>query len=145
MKKFLYEKKINNVKNFIFNLLYMNKPTPKDLKLYNKIKTYYTKKYKPSAYRSGLIVRDYKNEYFKKYNDKNAYYGIYQPLSGLSRWFLEEWTNERGNIGYEKPDDIYRPNIRITDKTPLTFKELTPQRIKKAKLEKKNIGRVSRF
>ena len=33
------------------------------------------KKYKPSAYRSGLLVQKYKEEYIKKHNNKNYYNG----------------------------------------------------------------------
>ncbi len=53
-----------------------------------------------SAYRSGLIVKKYKNEYSKEYNRDNAYIGEKRKLSNLSRWFLEEWTTDRGDKGY---------------------------------------------
>ena len=42
-------------------------PQPKDKELYERIKNEITNKYKPSAYRSGMIVRKYKEEYYKKH------------------------------------------------------------------------------
>ena len=42
-------------------------PTPTDLVLYEKVKKEIVAKYKPSAYRSGLLVRKYKEEYLKKH------------------------------------------------------------------------------
>ena len=52
---------------------------------------------------------------------------------GLTRWFNEEWVNQKGNVGYQKKGDIYRPSKRITSKTPITWNELTPSEIKKLK------------
>ena len=44
-------------------------PTPTDPILYDKIKQKITSKYKPSAYRSGLLVKEYKKEYEKKHKN----------------------------------------------------------------------------
>ena len=61
----------------------MSKPTPLNIELYNRVKEEIYKKYPVhSAYRSGLIVKTYKQlggEYSGKKN-KNE---------GLSRWYLE--------------------------------------------------------
>lgn len=46
---------------------------------------------------------------------------------------------------YEKKGDIYRPSIRINEKTPTTFNELSKKRIKEAIKEKKTTGRVKKF
>ena len=86
-------------------------PTPKDQILYEKIKQNIHSKYKPSAYRSGLLVQEYKREYLKKYKNDDAYIGNRQA-SNLKRWFDEKWTNQRGKVGYEKTGDIYRPTIK---------------------------------
>jgi len=43
-----------------------NKAIPRDLILYNKIKKEISQNYKHSAYRSGMIVKKYKEEYMKK-------------------------------------------------------------------------------
>jgi len=121
----------------------MNEPT--DKKLYEKIKNELFEKYiKPSAYRSGLLVKKYKEEYIKKYGNNNYYKGN-KENSNLKRWFDEKWMNQRGEVGYKKKGDIYRPTIRINEKTPTTFNELTKQQIIKAKKEKIKTGRVKKF
>ena len=119
-------------------------PQPTDEKLYEKIKNELFKKYKPSAYRSGLLVQKYKEEFVKKHNNNNYYRGN-KTNSNLKRWFNEKWTNQRGEIGYKNKSDVYRPTIRINDKTPTTFNELTKNQIIKAKKEKEKTGRVKRF
>lgn len=119
---------------------------PKDPKLYQRVKNQIYKKYpKHSAYRSGLLVKKYKELYKKKYNSTSAYSGKKQEKKGLSRWFKEKWRNQRGNVGYKKKGDVYRPTKRITKKTPKTYKELSKPRIKKAIEEKKKKGRVKKF
>lgn len=118
---------------------------PRDQDLYDKIKkTIFLKYPKHSAYRSGLLVKKYKEEYEKKYK-KDDYYINDINNQGLIRWFAEEWKNQRGEVGYKKKGDIYRPTIRINEKTPITFQELTPSQIKKAIKEKKQKGRVKSF
>ncbi len=94
-------------------------------------------KYKPSAYRSGLLVKKYKEEYYKKHKSNNAYTGDRQN-SNLKRWFNEKWRNQRGEIGYKQKGDVYRPTIRINDKTPTTFNELSISQIQRAKNEPKS-------
>ena len=120
-------------------------PKPTDEKLYESIKKDLFKKYvKPSAYRSGLLVQKYKEEYIKKHKNHNYYNGS-KENSNLKRWFNEKWTNQRGEIGYKNKSDVYRPTKRINDKTPTTFNELTKNQIKKAMKEKLKEGRVKRF
>ena len=119
-------------------------PQPTDEKLYEKIKNELFKKYKPSAYRSGLLVQRYKEEYVKNHKNNNYYRGN-KATSNLKRWFDEKWTNQRGEIGYKNKSDVYRPTIRINNKTPTTFNELTKNQIIKAKKEKEKTGRVKRF
>ena len=76
-------------------------PKPTDEKLYESVKKDLFKKYiKPSAYRSGLLVQRYKEEYVKKHNNNNYYHGS-KENSNLKRWFNEKWTNQRGEIGYK--------------------------------------------
>jgi hypothetical protein len=123
----------------------MSKPV--DKKLYDKVKKkVFTENTINSAYRSGLLVKQYKKEFSDKYGIKADSYteGTKEP-TGLTRWFLEKWRNQRGGIGYSKIDDLYRPTVRITKKTPKTFLELTKEEIKKAKVEKKKTGRVKKF
>ena len=119
-------------------------PQPTDEKLYEKIKNELFKKYKPSAYRSGLLVQKYKEEYVKKHKNHNYYKGS-KATSNLKRWFDEKWTNQRGEIGYKNKSDVYRPTVRINNKTPTTFNELSKNQIIKAKKEKEKTGRVKKF
>jgi hypothetical protein len=120
---------------------------PSDQKLYNKTKKRLYKKIpKHSAYRSGLLVKKYKKNFTKKYGKtKQPYIGKKNKKTGLSRWFNEEWKNQRGEIGYKYKNDVYRPTKRITKKTPITFDELSKKRIKKARTRKYRKGRVNKF
>ena len=119
--------------------------TPTDITLYNKIRANILLKYKTnSAYRSGLIVKEYKREFFIKHKNNNSYNGD-RDKSNLRRWYKEKWTNQRGEVGYSKKGDIYRPSIIINNKTPITFGELSSIQIKKAMKEKKVKGRVNKF
>ena len=111
-------------------------------KLYEKIKQKYAHM-KHSAYKSGLIVKEYKR-LGGKYSGKKL------QKKGLSRWFQEEWKNQRGTIGYKrKPNgstsDVYRPTKRITKETPVTHAELSEREIKRARKLKATKGRVNRF
>jgi hypothetical protein len=118
---------------------------PKDKNLYELIKKEIYLKYpKHSAYRSGLLVKNYKEAYEKKYKNNDAYIGN-KNNQGLIRWFAEDWRNQRGEIGYKKKGDVYRPTIRINNKTPKTIQELTEREIKRAMREKKEKGRVKKF
>jgi hypothetical protein len=120
-------------------------PIPKDKELYKLIAKDIKAKYKHSAYRSGMIVKKYKEVYKKIYDSEEAYEGIKPTTTGLPRWFLEEWRNERGEVGYKYKDDIYRPTKRITEATPLTFEELTPKELQRAKKRKSKEKRIERF
>lgn len=121
-------------------------PEPIDKKLYNNIKKKVYKKYpKHSAYRSGFLVQEYKKKFAQKYGNKNSYSGMRTKKKGLSRWFLEDWKNQRGEVGYKYKNDVYRPTRRITKKTPKTFKELSKKKILKARTKKYRVGRVNRF
>ena len=121
-------------------------PLPKDQNLYEKIKKEIYSKYpKHSAYRRGLLVKTYKEEYQKKYKNNNAYVGEKKKDEGLNRWFEEVWLNQRNEIGYKKKGDVYRPTVKVSSKTPTTFQELRPSQIKKAMKEKKEKGRVKKF
>ena len=112
---------------------------PTDKKLYEKVKAEIYKKYpKHSAYRSGLLVKEYKSQGGK-------YSGKENNSSGLNRWFREDWKNQRGESGYKYKSDIYRPNNKITKKTPTTFNELSKKEIDRARREKASKGRVKEF
>ena len=112
---------------------------PTDKKLYDKVKSEIYKKYpKHSAYRSGQLVRQYKNA-GGKYSGKES------QTTGLNRWFKESWTNTRNETGYKYKSDVYRPNKRITKDTPTTFNELSKKELESARREKAKKGRVKQF
>ena len=107
--------------------------------LYDKVKKQIYAKYPVhSAYRSGLLVKTYKEQGGK-------YIGRENKSSGLNRWFKEKWVNSRGEVGYKNKNDVYRPTVRVNKDTPTTFKELTKEQIKKAQAEKAKTNRVKKF
>ena len=89
-------------------------------KLYNKAKQIADKVYeKPSAYKSGFII--------KKYKEMGGTYSGEKPkTTGIARWMKEEWTDV-GNKEYP----VFRPTKRITKDTPLTPQEIKPSNLKK--------------
>jgi len=121
---------------------------PTDMKLYEQVKKeIYKKNPKHSAYRSGMVVKTYKKKFTNKYPDKSPYKGVRptEKSGGLLRWFAEDWRNQRGEIGYTYKSDIYRPTKRINEQTPITFSELSKERINRARIEKYEHGRVFKF
>lgn len=101
---------------------------PKDLKLYEKAKEIVYAQYKkPSAYRSGALVKKYKSMGGEFLNDGSK---------NLKRWFAEGWK-DIGNKDYP----VYRPTKRIDKKTPLIVDEIDPQNlITQIKLKQKIKG-----
>jgi hypothetical protein len=122
-------------------------PEPSDPALYARVKEdIYIRIPKHSAYRSGILVKTYKSAFAEKYGARaSPYIGERVPNTGLSRWFAEEWRNQRGEVGYKYKSDIYRPTRRITARTPTTFNELSSSQISRARAEKSRRGRVRRF
>lgn len=93
-------------------------PTPADPELYELAKEIASAIYKkPSAYKSGFIVKTYK-ELGGRYLDDD------QPRN-LSRWFAEDWK-DIGNREYP----VYRPTRRVTARTPLTPAEIDPENLR---------------
>ena len=121
-------------------------PTPTNTKLYEEVKKEIYAKYpKHSAYRSGLLVQEYKKR-FKESNAKGSpYKGKEKKDEGLNKWHREKWSNQRGETGYKYKSDVYRPTKRVNSKTPTTFKELTKKEIDAARREKAKTGRVKEF
>ena len=121
-------------------------PEPKDETLYESVKRRVYKEIpKHSAYRSGKLVQEYKEAYKRKHGTGSPYKGEKPKTKGLSRWFAEEWKNQRGGSGYKKKGDVYRPTKRITSETPTTFSELTQKQIQDAQRKKRTKGRVDKF
>lgn len=101
---------------------------PNDPELYEKAKAVVYPRYKkPSAYRSGALVKEYKKmggTFSDELNDKKP----------LKRWFKEEWADV-GGLDYP----TYRPTKRITKDTPLTASEISPEELAKQAILKQKI------
>lgn len=87
--------------------------------LYEKVKKEVYKQYpKHSAYRSGQLV--------KRYKEMGGTYSGKKPKGGLTSWFKEDWKDV-GNEEYP----VYRPTKRVSKDTPLTLDEIEPSNLKK--------------
>ena len=85
--------------------------------LYEKVKKEADKIYeKPSAYKSGYIVKTYKN--------RGGKYSGTKTKQGLTRWFREDWKDV-GNATYP----VYRPTKRVNKNTPLLANEIDPNNL----------------
>lgn len=102
-------------------------PIPKDKELYDKVKKDADVIYKkPSAFKSGYIV--------KKYKELGGTYIDDKKPKNLKRWFKEEWKDVAG-LDYP----VFRPTKRINKNTPLTPQEIDPKNLKEQALIKQII------
>jgi len=105
-------------------------PIVLDTELYNSIKQKADKLYsKPSAYKSGWIVKTYKQN-GGRYKDDN------QPKN-LKRWFKEKWED----VGH-KEYPVYRPTKRVNKHTPLTVDEIDKTNLQK-QIKQKQIIKIN--
>jgi len=101
---------------YLFTFYQMS--VPLDKKLYEKAKRIADEKYsKPSAYKSGFIVKTYK--------DMGGTYKDTGERKGLKEWFQEQWA-DIGNRSYP----VFRPTKRVSKDTPLTPNEIDPENLK---------------
>ena len=104
---------------------------PSDPVLYEKAKKIVYAQYsKPSAYRSGALVKKYKEMGGTFIDD-----GKEKPLK---RWFEEKWTDVNHNKTTTSYP-VYRPTKRINKKTPLTVSEIDKKDLEKKAREKQKI------
>jgi len=95
------------------------KNEPLDTNLYEKVKKMADEKYeKPSAYKSGWIV--------KKYKELGGTYSGTKTTEGLSEWYKSDWKN----VGDEDQYPTLRPTKRVSKNTPLTISEIDPKNLK---------------
>lgn len=123
-------------------------PAPADQRLYDQVKKeLYKRQPVHSAYRSGLLVREYKRRFAEKHGPAPAYSGPRpsRGQKGLRRWFAEGWVNESGGVGYDGENRLYRPSRRVSAGTPITWSELSGAEVRSAREEKDATGRVARF
>ena len=98
----------------------MPKNEPLNKKLYEKVKQMADEKYeKPSAYKSGWIV--------KKYKELGGEYSGTKTKEGLTAWYKEDWKN----VGEADDYPTLRPTKMVSKKTPLTASEIDPSNLKK--------------
>ena len=99
-----------------------------NIDLYNQAKEIADEKYKkPSAYKSGFIVKKYKEL-------GGTYSGDKPKKTGIARWFKEDWK-DIADLDYP----VYRPTKRVTKKTPLTPNEIDPENLLQQILLKQRI------
>ena len=99
-------------------------PIPKDTRLYAKARALADKTYaKPSAYKSGFLVKTYKRLFREKHGDSTKAYESDRKEKALKRWFQEKWIS----VGGEYP--TYRPTRRINKLTPKTVGEISRKRL----------------
>lgn len=97
--------------------------------LYEKAKELVYNQYpKHSAYRSGQLV--------KKYKEMGGTYSGEKPKDGLTSWFKEDWKDIGSTFGKSRAKDkkmypVYRPTKRVNKNTPLTASEIDPVQAKK--------------
>jgi len=97
-------------------------PIPIDEELYEQVKNrIYAIYSKPSAYRSGAVVKEYKL-LGGRYRDDG------KPKN-LKRWFKEDWKDVAETIGMPKAYPTYRPSKRVSSKTPTTINEIPISRL----------------
>ena len=64
----------------------------------------------------------------------------------LKRWFKEKWETSDGKKDYsDTKENTFRPTVKVSKKTPKTWKQLSDSEIAAAKKEKKKTGRVSEY
>jgi hypothetical protein len=81
---------------------------------------------KSSAFKSGYIV--------KKYKDLGGKYANDNKPKTLKRWFKEKWQD----LGHKKYP-VYRPTVRINKHTPLTANEIDKKNLQKQIIKKQII------
>jgi hypothetical protein len=109
---------------------------PLNKKLYERVKREIYPLYKkPSAYRSGAVV--------KRYKDLGGKFKDSEEGRPLARWFKEEWKDVgnwgKANYGALPPYPVYRPTKRISKDTPLTPEEIDPENLQLQIKEKQKI------
>jgi hypothetical protein len=79
---------------------------------------------RPSAYKSGFIVKKYK-EMGGRYSDD-----VPKQKTDLKRWFNEKWS-DINPYKDEQTYPVYRPTKRVNKKTPLILSEIDMDNLKK--------------
>jgi Family of unknown function (DUF5872) len=112
--------------------------TPTNLKLYNDIKEKVKNSVNkwPSAYASGMLIKQYKDAGGTFANDNKP--------KRLKQWFAEDWRDIKTGkpCGSVRSDNYYpvcRPTVKVNMNTPKTIHELSNKEVSKAVKEKQKI------
>ena len=112
-------------------------PIPTNPVLYEKVKKKIMKSYKkPSAFASGAIVKEYKQRGGTYVDDGNE--------RKLERWFDENWVDVNPLLGIEDDEayPLFRPTIKVNERTPTLVQEIPIKRLKEQfKLKQKYKGK----
>ena len=106
-------------------------PRPLNPELYEKARKVVNAIYeKPSAFRSGALVKLYKHwggRYADDHHERT-----------LARWFKEEWqdVNPHKTKGSYP---VFRPTVRVNKRTPLTVSEVDPSNLRRQSRRKQKI------
>lgn len=117
--------------------------TPKNTKIYAQVvaKIKATVKRWPSAYASGMVVKEYKRIMAERGEEP---YEANKTEKPLTRWFMEKWIDISSGkpCGSARKDDkkpyypTCRPSIKISKKTPILenkFSDIQKEKIIKEK------------
>lgn len=119
-------------------------PLPTDQTLYEETKDFIFSKYlKNSAYRSGALVKEYKQRFAKKYGEETSPYQDDKEPKKLKRWFDEKWINVNPLLNFKDADayPLFRPTKYVNEDTPTLFQEIPKSRLKEQyKLKQKIKG-----
>ncbi len=106
-------------------------PRPLNPELYEKARKVVNAIYKkPSAFRSGALVKLYKHwggRYADDHHERT-----------LSRWFKEKWQDvnpHKTKTSYP----VFRPTVRVNKRTPLTVSEVDPADLRRQSRRKQKI------
>jgi hypothetical protein len=119
-------------------------PLPTDQSLYEEAKDFIYSKYdKNSAFRSGAVVKEYKQQFAKKYGKETKPYSDDNEPKRLKRWFEEKWIDVNPLLGFKHADayPLFRPTKYVNQDTPTLFQEIPKSRLKEQyKLKQKIKG-----
>lgn len=119
-------------------------PLPIDAGLYQEAKDFIMSKYKKnSAFASGAIVKQYKQQFAKKYGEDTPPYSNDNKPKNLKRWFEEKWVDINPVLGIHSDTayPVFRPTKYVDSNTPTLLQAIPMNRLKEQiKLKQKYKG-----
>jgi hypothetical protein len=117
-------------------------PIPTDQTLYEEAKDFIYSKYKKnSAFRSGAVVKEYKQQFEEKYGKETKPYRDDNQPKRLKRWFEEKWVDINPLLGFKHADayPLFRPTNYVNKNTPTLYQDIPKSRLKELYKEKQKI------